>query len=395
MYGLQKFSIGNKIQVAIGINVLLAILVGEFIVTRTFQFTGTIGLLSNLLINGTIAFAFGVIVSRLITGPLTKTANHLKNIAEGNTKLGDQLDIRGNDEAAKLANHFNDLAAHLHVTLTQFSDSSQQMAGAASRMTSITDRTEQGVKKQQSETAQIAAAINEMSVAMQGVNQNASEAVEITQRSKTESENGAAIASEAVDEIDLLVRNIEQSASVIVNLAEESENIGGVLDVIKGIAEQTNLLALNAAIEAARAGEQGRGFAVVADEVRLLASRTQQSTQEIESMIGRLRVGVSEAVKAMEDAQEKGRSGSARVAKTATSLNQTASAISAINDINIQIATASNEQLSVAEEINQSILKISNISEETAGDARETASTSEELGKLSKQLQGIVGQFNL
>ncbi|MDD4862908.1 MAG: methyl-accepting chemotaxis protein [Alishewanella agri] len=193
--------------------------------------------------------------------------------------------------------------------------------------------------------------------------------------------------------IEALAQEVENSAQVISRLSEDSTQIGSVLDVIRGIAEQTNLLALNAAIEAARAGEQGRGFAVVADEVRTLASRTQASTLEIQSMIERLQTDASNAVKAMQQGQVQAQQGLSQAAQAENALQTISQSVTRINDMNIQIATAAEEQSSVAEEINRNIVNISQSADATAEGAKQTASAGDELAKLAARLQNLVGQF--
>lgn len=193
--------------------------------------------------------------------------------------------------------------------------------------------------------------------------------------------------------IEALAQEVENSAQVISRLSEDSTQIGSVLDVIRGIAEQTNLLALNAAIEAARAGDQGRGFAVVADEVRTLASRTQASTLEIQSMIERLQTDASNAVKAMQQGQVQAQQGLSQAAQAENALQTISQSVTRINDMNIQIATAAEEQSSVAEEINRNIVNISQSADATAEGAKQTASAGDELAKLAARLQNLVGQF--
>jgi methyl-accepting chemotaxis protein len=226
------------------------------------------------------------------------------------------------------------------------------------------------------------------------VARNTSEASAATEAAKESSSKGFAIAEDTQQGINALVGNIKNAAEVINKLEEESEGVGVVLDVIKGIAEQTNLLALNAAIEAARAGEQGRGFAVVADEVRTLASRTQESTHEIEEIIARLRGGAQESVSVMQDALEKAQGGSEQVSNTLGALREITDAVNLINEMNLQIAAATEQQRQVANEINVNIVNISDASALTTQDARESRTTSEQLADLSHQLQQHISKLD-
>jgi methyl-accepting chemotaxis protein len=237
--------------------------------------------------------------------------------------------------------------------------------------------------------------MNEMSGTVQEVARNAADASNAADAADTEASNGALVSTEAIGGIESLVSEVNSAAQVIRNLEQDSENIGSVLDVIRGIAEQTNLLALNAAIEAARAGEQGRGFAVVADEVRTLASRTQQSTQEIQDMILRLQDGAANAVKVMEGAQNKAQVSSDSVEKAAESLAAIAGSVSAINDMNTMIASAAEEQSAVAAEMQTNMNNIREVADRSADGAQQTAQASEELARLAAEQQALMAAFKM
>ncbi len=265
-------------------------------------------------------------------------------------------------------------------------DTSSQLATAAARIAETTERTEANTSKQQAEIDMVATAMNEMTATVEEVARNAEQAAEAARTANDEASHSMQIAGQSKSEINALVQDIEQAAQVLNRLADESDNIGSVLDVIKGIAEQTNLLALNAAIEAARAGEQGRGFAVVADEVRTLASRTQESTLEIQEMIDKLQTGTKDSVSVMNHALERGQSSVGIVDETVTSLDSIRGAISTINDMNAQIATASEEQTQVANEINQNLINISQISRQTTDEAEDARSASIALSDISMRL---------
>jgi len=227
------------------------------------------------------------------------------------------------------------------------------------------------------------------------VARNTSNAANATEVANEEMDKGSQVVTRTVDRISQLAAEVGQSADIIQQLAKDSESVGGVLDVIRGIADQTNLLALNAAIEAARAGEQGRGFAVVADEVRTLAGRTQQSTQEIQEMIERLQTGAVSAVDTMERGRENAQASVCDAALAGHSLESITSSVTSIRDVNTQVASAAEEQSAVAEEIKGSIINISEIAERTALGAQETSRASEHLAELSNRLQSLVGGFKI
>jgi len=271
----------------------------------------------------------------------------------------------------------------------------RQLGEVSDRVASVAEKTHTAVLAQRSETDMVASAMNEMSATVQEVAQHASRTAAASSGADDQSRVGVTLASEALDGIDGLIQQIEQAAEVIRRVETDTASIGMVLGVINGIAEQTNLLALNAAIEAARAGEQGRGFAVVADEVRTLASRTQKSTGDIQATIEQLQHGVRNAVSVMEGARTRAYAGSDCVAKAAQSLNVIAGEVGTINDMNMQIATAAEEQTAVAEEINRNITTISDIADTTAADAQQTAQISDELVRLAAELSRLVSRFRL
>jgi len=303
--------------------------------------------------------------------------------------------MESHDLIGEIITSFNRMAENLRKMIGEISGATTQLASAAEEMSAVTDEASKGVQQQQAEIEHVATAMNEMTATVQEVAQNAASAAQSAQAADSDARAGALVSTEALAGIECLVSEVEKAAGVIHRLEQESENIGMVLDVIRGIAEQTNLLALNAAIEAARAGEQGRGFAVVADEVRTLASRTQQSTQEIQEMIERLQAGAVDAVKVMEEAQNMATTSSEQVEKAAESLGEIAGAIATINDMNTQIASAAEEQSAVAAEINANVANIRDVSDQTAAGAQQTASASEELARLSAQLQGLMAQFRM
>jgi methyl-accepting chemotaxis protein len=312
-----------------------------------------------------------------------------------NGELNVRVNYRGKDELGHIAGGFNRMAERFSGTIHQLASATAQLASAAEETSAVTRETSDGISRQQSETDQVATAMNEMNATVHEVARSASQAAQAAHAAEDEAMKGKRVVAQTLEAIDSLARDVEQSAEVIRALEQESSNIGTVLDVIRGIAEQTNLLALNAAIEAARAGEQGRGFAVVADEVRTLASRTQQSTQEIQAMIERLQHGTSDAVRAMEKSRSQAQVGVDQAASTGTSLDAIVGAVKTINDMNAQIASASEEQSAVAEEINKNITNISDVAQHTADGAAQTASASQQLAQLAEELQGLVNRFRM
>lgn len=336
----------------------------------------------------------------LFSGFYLSVQNAIKQLSDTSAKLADgdltaRAELSSKDEMSHIADVFNDMAEKFAAMVSKVQSSTSQVATASEQMTAITVKTAEGVSQQQNDTTQVATAITEMSATVQEVASNASSAATEANNANITANNGKTIVNDTVESITSLASEIGNTAGVIENLKKESEDIGSVLDVIKGIAEQTNLLALNAAIEAARAGEQGRGFAVVADEVRTLAQRTQESTQEIESMISQLRTSASEAVNSMERGKEGVSNTVAKANEAGEALNSIVSAIAVINDMNTQIASASEEQSAVAEEINRNINNISQISEQTSDATQQTSTSSAELAGLADELQGLVSTFKV
>lgn len=303
------------------------------------------------------------------------------------------VDYSGQDELGRVARAFNTMRERFHTMVSELSSATGQLAAAAEETSAVNVQTSDGIRRQQSETEQVATAMNEMTATVQDVARNAAGAAEAAHAADREATDGRQVLNRTIEVINSLAAEVDTAAEVIRQLEQDSDTIGSVLDVIRAIAEQTNLLALNAAIEAARAGEQGRGFAVVADEVRTLASRTQQSTTQIQGMIEKLQSGAANAVKVMQSGHRQAQEGVSQVALAGNSLESITVAVASINDMNAQIASAAEEQSSVAEEINRNIVIVSRIGEQTSEGAQQTATTSEELAQLAAQLQGMVQQF--
>ena len=360
------------------------------------QVEATIGIVSVMLVVGlVIGLGGGFILTRLITAPLNSTVHALEDISEGEGDLTQRLQVRGRDEIAQLSSGFNRFVDKIQNTIRQVAGSTTQIAAAAEEMSLVSNEASSGVHRQRAETEQVATAMNQMTATVQEVARHAESAAESAAQADIQAQEGSTVVSNTLSSMDKLASDVERAADVIQNLEKDSEQIGTVLEVIKGIAEQTNLLALNAAIEAARAGEQGRGFAVVADEVRNLASRTQASTEEIHQMIEKLQTGARDAVSVMETGRTQAQASLTQAAKAGEALEQITRAVDQISAMNNQIAEAARQQGDVAEEINQNIINISQVADETANGTEQLSSASTDLAHLSNDLQNLVGSFKI
>ncbi|WXL28007.1 methyl-accepting chemotaxis protein [Ectopseudomonas mendocina] len=351
----------------------------------------TIGI--SLAVALSIAIAFSLATVSGITQAVRQLQSGGSALASGN--LAHRIQYTGKDELGTIADAFNTMASHFQRTIRELAQAVEQLAAAAEQTAQISRQTSDGINRQQMETDQVATAMNEMSATVQDVAGNAANAAHAAEEADNQTESGKQVVQQTIISIDSLATEVVHAAEVIHELEANSVSISSVVDVIRSIADQTNLLALNAAIEAARAGEQGRGFAVVADEVRTLASRTQQSTTEIQAMIEKLQHGANRAVTVMESSCEKAQSGKEQVASAGRMLEQISNAVATINDMNAMIASAAEEQSSVAEEINRNITCVSQIAEETSDASRQNVATSTQLASLASQLQKLVQNFKI
>lgn len=319
----------------------------------------------------------------------------LKDISEGNGDLTQRVSVQGDDAIDRLGIYFNGFLDTIHNSMKQVSDAVNQLRASSQNMTDTSNENQRDILLQKEQINHAATAVTEMSSSIRDVAQNASLAADSAQQADMEAKNGNDVVSDTVEAINTLSNVVDKATQVIHKVETDSVSIGAILDVIRGIAEQTNLLALNAAIEAARAGEQGRGFAVVADEVRTLAQKTQESTQEIRQMIEQLQDGTSNAVGVMEQGQNQVKTSVDIAVRAGESLRAITASVSKIMDMNTQIASASEQQSVVSEEINKNIESINMVSEKTATVAQKTLSASNELSALSSNLQTIVGKFKI
>ncbi len=369
-----------KIQVRV--LVLFALLAGGMALSADFLGTlmgigEPLRALLTALLTATLTAGFGSMLIRWCFRPLHRLAND-----SGQADPDDPL-------LQPVAEHLHEARQQLQDLLKRVSAISSELSMTSSQIFASMEQAERSIDQQRAETEQVATAMNQMTATVEEVARNTAEASDAAGAALDASNQGLSIARTARSDIEVLVENVDNASRVISKLEEESSNIGVVLDVIKGIAEQTNLLALNAAIEAARAGEQGRGFAVVADEVRTLASRTQESTREIEEMISRLQEGVRDSVAVMEVAVEKGQGGSEQVGRTLAALDTILNAVNTMSEMNAHIASATEEQSQVANEINRNIVNINQQGVTTAEDAAAARQACEQLAGFSSRLQEL------
>ncbi|MGE6132832.1 methyl-accepting chemotaxis protein [Aeromonas salmonicida] len=348
---------------------------------------------------GLVTLIFVVLVAWYLTQQIKQPVNKLLELV-GKVAAGDlaaNLDLKwfNNDELGKLAKGFGEMQGNLRNLVSEVSGSVVQLSSAAEEISAVARQSASNMNNQQHELNQLATAMNEMQATVQEVSRNTSDAASAATQVSSSAELGANTVNDSIKRIEQVAGAIESTAVVIRQLGDDSRNIGMVLEVIRGIAEQTNLLALNAAIEAARAGEQGRGFAVVADEVRTLAKRTQDSTSQINTIIAELQQRAEQAGTTMQQSQEMMNSTVSTAREAGLSISEISNSVESISHMNIQIATATEEQGAVSEELNRNVVNISHASEEVAAGATQMAQACNDLNHLANQLQEMVRRFRV
>jgi len=340
-----------------------------------------------------IAIIIGVLITRLITRPIAQAVEGAQRIAKGD--LTQAIVTDRTDEAGQLLMALSDMQGGLKNTLVEIANASDQLASAAEELSAVTDESSRGLTRQNDEIQQAATAVNQMTAAVDEVASNAVSTSEASRQATAEAEDGRQQVEQAVSGMSSMVVEINDSTQSVADLADQVREIGKVIDVIRGIADQTNLLALNAAIEAARAGEQGRGFAVVADEVRALAHRTQTSTVDIEKMIGEVQAGADGAVAAMNKSLTWANNTQTLAQNAGQALERITASVASINERNLVIASASEEQAQVAREVDRNLLNIQDLSTQTAAGAHQTNASSQDLSRLATSFNVLVSKFQL
>lgn len=354
----------------------------------------------DILITSAIAMALFIagmimitlLMRKIVVNPLGNIRNTMNMISQ-NADLRQRLNIESNDEIGQLSASFNTMLNNFSNSLAQVSETSRQLAKATTQISGVARQTTEAAKQQHQETESVLDAINKLESSVRDVQAGAGGAAKASIEADHQAASGAVTTKNAIDGIYELVSEIERASEVIRNLDDKSKGVGTVLDVIKGLAEQTNLLALNAAIEAARAGEQGRGFAVVADEVRTLATRSHKATEEIETIIDQLQQEAKEAVLVMNNAKQSAEQRRSQVQSADQGLSLIAERVAHIRELNAQMAEAADNQNQVAQHVSQSVANISRLTDRTAQDAEQTNTASNELVKLANQLNQLVEQF--
>jgi len=358
--------------------------------SNAMQITLLIGTIIGVIVGVFVA----IVLSRAIVVPLQRVVSRAKEIASGDL-TGNAIEAKGNDELTELINAINEMTVNLQDIIQQVSGSAKELSVASSQLQTTAEETNQGMENQRAETEHVATAMNEMSATVQEIARHASMAATAANEADGAAAHGHRMISDNMQSITTLAEGIEKAAVVINKLGEDTNSVDSIVAVINDIARQTNLLALNATVEAARAGEQGKSFSVVADEVRLLAARTQQSTKEIRTRLDGLKVCANDAVQAMSEGHKQAQQSVKQANTVSSSITDITRAITSIGQMNSQIAAATEEQSTVAEEMNRSVAKISGESELALQHTQETSSAAVQVGALSLVQQDTVSRFKL
>ncbi|WP_372870004.1 methyl-accepting chemotaxis protein [Shewanella sp.] len=345
-----------------------------------------------------IALAFVMLagyVASSVSKPIAAVATMFRDIGEGEGDLRQRLPVEGNDELTQLASGFNSFISKIQDSVIEVAHTSEALGKSAIDVSHQAQQTLEDSQDQKDRTMQVVTAINEMGATVNEIAANAAQAAEAAKDADKASGTGQSVVTRARGTINQLSQDVSQVGEVIESLATHTKSIGSILDVIRAISEQTNLLALNAAIEAARAGEAGRGFAVVADEVRNLASRTAASTDEVQVMINKLQSESARAVSAMSQSRSRSQEGVTAVDEASNTLSGISDQIGLISDMNIQVAAATEEQSTVVEDINRNVTEINDITQRTASTAQAAAKASQDLNALAKRLDQLVARFKV
>lgn len=363
--------------------------------------TTSASFLAEVLMAIAVTLVVGLVIVVAVLGTTTRNIVRLvhdllgllNKMAKGD--FTERAQLKGNDELTQLQHAVNATAEQLREMIGALTDSTEELDTSASQIANLIEASSRGSNTQKAETEQVATAMNQMAATIQEIARATGTAAGAADQANREAENGNQVVSGTIESITNLAAEVEKASVVIDELRQNSDDIGTVLEVIRGIAEQTNLLALNAAIEAARAGEQGRGFAVVADEVRTLAGRTQQSTEEIQSMIERLQGGTRDAVKVMRNGRDRAQGTVDQARQAGESLVMITGSAAEISGMNTQIASAAEELGAAAEEVNRKVVSINQIADQTADNAVEIVTAGQSLNSLSQTLRTMTGRFTL